>query len=240
MRDVHRSRFERIFTIFLFVTLLGSMVFTIIRLASSPTVPEDTAETKAKSDYALMILQCALGLVVMLLPSLIEKRLNLRIPSIMMMFYLVFLYAAIYLGEVHSFYYLIPNWDLILHTFSGFMLGCLSFSFITLLNKWDKIPMALSPLFVAIFAFCFTLSLGVFWEFYEYIVDGALGLNMQKFITADGVVLQGREALADTMEDLMVDGVGAFAASLAGYISLKHNKGWIEKFQIKKRDSVTM
>ncbi len=234
MENRRRSRTERFITLFLFLTLVASIVFTIVRIVNTPSVAVGGEDVKTKSDYALMLLQCTLGLVVMSLPSFIEKRLNLHIPSIMMIFFLVFLYAAIYLGEVRSFYYLIANWDVILHCFSGFMLGCLGFSFITLLNKWEKIPMNLSPLFVSIFAFCFTLSLGVFWEIYEFSFDGLLGLNMQKFMDANGVAMVGREALRDTMEDLMVDGIGAFAASLVGFISLKYNKGWIEKFQIKR------
>jgi hypothetical protein len=237
MKEPTRSRFERFITIFLFATLVGSIVFTVVRMLNTPSEISGGEDVKAKSDYALMLLQCTLGLVVMALPSFIEKRLDLRIPSIMMIFYLLFLYAAIYLGEVRSFYYIIPHWDVILHCFSGFMLGCLGFSFITLLNKWEKIPIHLSPLFVAIFAFCFTLSLGVFWEIYEFGFDGLLNLNMQKFIEADGTAMIGREALKDTMEDLIVDGIGAFAASLVGYISLKYNKGWIEKFQIKRKHS---
>lgn len=233
----NHSSLTRTITLLLFITLLGSIVFTIIRIVDSPVVPTDAAQSinKSKSDYVLMLLQCTLGLIVMLLPSFIERKLNLNIPSVMVLFYLVFLYAAIYLGEVRSFYYAIPNWDMILHTFSGFMLGCISFSFITLLNNRNRIPLSVSPAFVALFAFGFAMTLGVFWEFYEYFVDGAFGLNMQKFITAEGVMLTGRDALSDTMEDLMVDGLGALLASLVGYISLKHNKGWIEKLQIKRK-----
>lgn len=228
------QKLERILTLLLIITLLGSIVFTIVRVVNAPVIPDDSSD-KGKSDYILMLLQCALGLFVVLLPSIIERRLNLEIPSVMTILFMLFLYGAIYLGEVHDFYYIIPNWDIILHAFSGFMLGCLSFSFITLLNKWERIPIHLSPIFVAIFAFCFTVTLGVFWEIYEFSFDGILGLNMQKFILEDGTVLLGREAIRDTMEDLMVDCLGGLAASIVGYISLKYNKGWIEKLQIRKK-----
>lgn len=238
MARPNRSRIELLISVFLFVSLVASIVFTVIRISTAPSVPGDSVDAKGKTDYVLMLVQCTLGLVVMLFPSVIEKRLNLHIPSIMMILYLLFLYAAIYLGEVQNFYYQIPHWDIILHTFSGFMLGCLSFSFITLLNKWDKMSMNLRPIFVAVFAFCFTITLGVFWEVYEYTLDGIMGLNMQKFITADGTVLIGRAALADTMEDLIVDGLGALGASIVGYVSLKYNKGWIERFQIRKQKTI--
>ena len=104
------------------------------------------------------------------------------------------------------------------------MIGALGFSIVTLLNKTEKVPMELSPLFVALFSFCFAVTLGVVWEFYEYTFDGLLGLNMQKFALENGTLLIGRAALADTMMDLVVDAVGAFIMSVIGYISLKYNK----------------
>jgi uncharacterized membrane protein YjdF len=146
----------------------------------------------------------------------------------------LFLYAAIYLGEVQSFYYRIPHWDMILHGFSGGMLGALAFSFVRLLNKSDRVEMYLSPLFTAMFAFCFSMTLGIFWEIYEYSVDGLLGLNMQKFMAEDGTNFIGRAALNDTMQDVLTDAVGALFTSLVGYVSLKYKKGWVEKVLLKK------
>ncbi len=185
-----------------------------------------------------MLVQCVLGMVVMFLPGVISRRLKIEIPLGMMVLFVIFLYCAIYLGEVRSFYYHISSWDTVLHWFSGAMIGALGFSFVALFNNAERIPVNLSPFFVAAFAFCFAVTLGVFWEFYEYTFDGLLGLNMQKFALEDGTQLAGRAALQDTMKDLFVDAIGAFAASLIGYISLKHKKGWIERFQIiRKRHS---
>jgi hypothetical protein len=108
------------------------------------------------------------------------------------------------------------------------MLGRLGFSFVTLLNKSENVPVNLSPLFVALFAFCFSITLGVLWEIYEFIFDGMLGLNMQKFALEDGIPLVGRAALMNTMKDLIVDVFGALAISITGYVSLKYIKrdGW--------------
>ena len=231
-------RWRRFLFWFLLITLITSIVFTLYRLIITPSVPDSTHladNTKTKSDYVLMLTQCALGLVVMMLPSVAEKRFSVEVPALMTTCYHLFLYAAIYLGEIRSFYTEFKNWDVVLHTFSSFMLGCLSFSVITLLNKWDKMPFNLSPAFTALFALCFAVTLGVVWEIYEYTLDGLLKLNMQKFIAPDGTTLIGHAALGDTMGDLVVDSLGAFAASVMGYISLKYNKGWIEKLQIKKR-----
>ena len=166
---------------------------------------------------------------------MLEHKLKIEIPSNMLILYTIFLYSAIYLGEVKSFYYNVANWDNILHTFSGAMIGALGFSIVALLNKSEDVPMNLSPIFVALFSFCFAVTLGVIWEFYEFTFDGLLGLNMQKFALENGTPLVGRAALTDTMVDLFVDAVGALIMSIIGYISLKYNKGWIEKLQVRIR-----
>jgi uncharacterized membrane protein YjdF len=124
---------------------------------------------------------------------------------------------------------------MILHGFSGGMLGALAFSFVRLLNNSDRVQVELNPLFTAIFAFCFSITLGVFWEFYEYTFDGMLGLNMQKFLMEDGTAFIGREALNDTMQDLITDAFGALFTSLIGFISLKYKKGWVEKVLLKRQ-----
>lgn len=232
MKKLKEWNWSKILSVFVFTTLLLSAVFVAIRLVLAPSQPDGGDFERLKSDYVLMLAQCILGMVVLLLPGVISRKLKIEIPSGMMILFVIFLYCAIYLGEVKSFYYNIHSWDTVLHWFSGAMIGALGFSFVALFNNAERIPVNLSPFFVAAFAFCFAVTLGVFWEFYEYSFDGLLGLNMQKFALEDGSLLVGRAALQDTMKDLVVDAVGAFAASVLGYISLKHKKGWIEKFQI--------
>lgn len=219
---------------FVFFSLLISAIFLIIRLFLAPA-GNDVPYGRVKSDYVLMLVQCILGLFAMTLPGLLSHRFQIEIPSGMLVLYAIFLYGAIFLGEVRSFYYTVPHWDTILHTFSGGMLGALGFSFVTLLNKTDKIPLNLSPLFIAIFALCFAVTLGVFWEIYEFTFDGVLGLNMQKFALESGEQLMGRAALQDTMKDLIVDCLGAFIMALVGYISLKYKTGFIEKLTLRKK-----
>lgn len=219
-----------------FLTLIASIVFTVIRLIQSPIAGDEPGE-KAKSDYILMIVQCTLGIVAMLLPGWLGKKWKLEIPSLMLILYIVFLYAAIYLGEVRSFYYRFKNFDMFLHATSGAMLGALAFSFVDMLNRSNSKMIKLSPLFVALFAFTFASTLGIFWEFYEYTLDGLLGLNMQKFLMEDGTPFVGRAALKDTMEDFMINSIGSFTMALIGYISLKYKKGWIEKLLIRKKGS---
>lgn len=218
---------------FVFATLIASTIFSVVNLILAPTAPAPGVEhEKLRSDYALMLIQCILGMVVMFLPSIIERKWRIDIPSFMHIVFVFFLYAAIYLGEVRSFYYKIPHWDTILHTFSGAMIGALGFSVVKLLNDSEKVKINLSPLFVAIFAFSFALAIGALWEVYEYTFDGLLGLNMQKFALENGTPLVGRNAVSDTMKDLIVDSLGALATSAVGYISLKFKKGWLEKFEV--------
>ena len=176
-----------------FLTLAFSLVFVLIMLIRAPDEPEAVfPEARTKSDYGLMLLQCLLGLAAMFLPALLEHRIKVVIPSRMLIAYVLFLYGAIYLGEVRNFYHRIPHWDNILHMFSGGMLGALGYSIVIILNKTGKAPMNLSPSSVH-FSFCFAVTMGVMWEIYEFTFDGLLGLNMQKFLLEDGTPLIGRK-----------------------------------------------
>ncbi len=112
---------------FVFFSLLISVVFLVVRLFLAPS-GNDVPYGRVKSDYVLMLLQCILGLFAMLLPGIFSRRFEIDIPSRMLVLYAIFLYGAIFLGEVRSFYYTVPHWDTILHTFSGGMLGAKWFS----------------------------------------------------------------------------------------------------------------
>lgn len=205
----------------LFILLVMSIVFTIIRIVYAPSEAPVGSHEKVKSDYVLTLLQCILGIIVMFIPTFAEHKWSIDIPNNMEIAYFVFLYCAIYLGEVRDFYYLIPHWDIILHAFSGATLGSLGFFLVSYLNDSEILDTNLSPFFIAFFAFCFALASGVVWEIYEFLADYILGTNMQKFILADGTVLQGQAAISDTMEDLIVDAISALIISIIGYLSIK-------------------
>ena len=219
---------------FVFLTFLVSIVYISIRILLAPTLaPAGDSAVRVKSDYVLMFLQCALGLAAMLLPGILKRSFRLDIPSFMLIVYAIFLYCAIYLGEVQNFYHTVPHWDKMLHVCSGAALGALGFSLVSLLNRSASIRLSLSPLFVALFAFFFAVSLGVIWELYEFATDSLLHTNMQKFLLQNGEALIGQAALMDTMLDLLVDVAGALVVSVIGYFSLKRNKGWLERFQLR-------
>lgn len=216
-----------------FVAPIGFLVFQIA--TTSNVFSEADVDGRVKSDYVLMLLECILGIFALLLPGMLTKKFRLEIPGKIYYLYVIFLYAAIFLGEVRSYYYKIPYWDMILHAFSSVMVGFLGFSLIDILNQDNK-KVTLSPFFVAYFAFCFAIQVGVLWEVYEFTADGLFGTDMQKYkLQSSGMDLPGRDALRDTMEDLIVDGIGAFFASSIGYISLKYKKGWINDLRIKFR-----
>ena len=195
------------------ITLIFSIGFTVARLIFT-----DKADT-LHNDYVLMLVQCCLGIAVLFVPDLIQKKFSCRLPSLLTILYYIFLYCAIYLGEVRSFYYVIPFWDSILHGFSAGMLGVFGFWLVDLLNQNEKVRVHLSPLFVSLFAFCFAVTVGAVWEIYEFTGDALLGLNMQKFRLSDGTVLIGHAALGDTMKDIIIDSIGALVIAVIGFIN---------------------
>ena len=220
----------------LYWMVMVSFVFAMIYV---PLRAIFDVEYRENSEYKIMILQTVLGLVVINLPSFLTKKFMWKIPNYLAAIFMVFLWAAIFCGEVMKFYYNVDHWDTLLHLLSSMMLGILGFSMIEILNNDRKHELVhLSPFFLAVFSVSFALLIGVLWEFYEYIFDGVLGLNMQKFAvesTENGekfINLIGRDALKDTMEDLIIDFIGAAGVSIFGYISLKLKKGWLDIFKV--------
>jgi uncharacterized membrane protein YjdF len=203
------------------ILLVISLIYAIYMLSIAPAGKAQNEYDRVKSDYVLMILQCLAGSIIIFLPSRVERKYGIDIPDIMEIIYFIFLFCAIYLGEVRNFYFKIPYWDLILHCFSAAMLGALGFVIVNFFNNTEALKINLSPFFVALFAFCFAVTCGTIWEIYEFMADHLLGTNMQKFITAKGTVLVGHEALVDTMEDIIVDTLGALVVTTIGYFNLK-------------------
>lgn len=220
------------FVLLSFTVPIGYLVWRIA--TTSNTVVLNDADGRVRSDYVLMLIQCLLGIFAMGLPDMINKRFKLEIPNTVFYFYLIFLWAAIFLGEIQNFYYKFKYWDLILHTLSGGMIGFIGFSIVDILNTENE-HVQLNPFFVAFFAFAFAITLGAMWEIYEFLCDGFLKTNMQKYALESGIKLIGRDALSDTMGDLIVDGIGALVASTVGYISIKYDKSYLNTFLIKLR-----
>lgn len=125
------------------------------------------------------VLLCVLSLILFLLPIFIEKTFKIDLPTPLEVIILVFIFSAEILGEINNFYGMFHNFDDILHTINGFLAASVGFSLIYLLNEnTDKLK--LSPFFVSLVAFCFSMTIGVAWEFFEYGMDRYFGLDMQK------------------------------------------------------------
>lgn len=123
---------------------------------------------------------CILTLVLYLIPYLVDKKLNIDLPNVMDILIFLFIFAAEILGEIQNFYGIIPYWDTILHTINGFLCAAIGFSLVDILNQSKKIHIRLSPIFVAIVAFCFSMTVGVLWEFFEFGADRFFNFDMQK------------------------------------------------------------
>lgn len=225
-----KRNWAKLFVIVVLISFIAPLGYLVWRIATGGMTD---GVGRSRQDYVLMLLQCLLGIAAILVPARLMRRWDVEIPRVMFLMYIAFLYCAIFLGEVRSFYYNVPHWDTILHTFSGAMLGALGFSMIAIFNNTERIPLNLSPMFIAMFAFCFALALGGVWEIYEFTMDVVFGTNMQKFALDDGTLLVGQAALSDTMKDIIVDAIGALVMSVVGYISLKYKKGWVEKLMIR-------
>lgn len=126
------------------------------------------------------IFVCVLSLVLFCVPMLIERSLDIDIPPLMEGIIYCFIFAAEILGEINSFYTLIPGWDTMLHTMNGFLVAAVGFSLVDLFNRSERFSFKLSPLFLAIVAFCFSMTVGVLWEFFEFGMDQFFGTDMQK------------------------------------------------------------
>lgn len=162
-------------------------------------------------------------LLVTLLPLLAGRKLAVYIPPELEGLAVLFVFASLFLGEVHGYYLRFWWWDLVLHTASGLLLGILGFLLVYVLNEKPDLGLDMKPGFVALFAFMFSLGLGALWEIFEFWMDSAVGTTMQK-------------SLRDTMFDLIVDALGALAISVFGYVYLKTSEvdsfleRWILRF----------
>ena len=129
---------------------------------------------------------CVLTLVLLLIPSLIQINLKIELPTALEITILVFIFAAEILGEIQSYYIKFPFWDTVLHTINGFLMAAIGFALVDILNRSKKFSIQLSPVFLAIVAFCFSMTIGVIWEFFEYGMDQFFGLDMKKDTVIQG------------------------------------------------------
>ncbi|MDG0822783.1 MAG: hypothetical protein L0L63_11430 [Staphylococcus equorum] len=126
-----------------------------------------------------VIFTLVLTLVLFTIPQLTERLLKIEIPNLLEFIIILFIFSSTILGELGDFYSYFRLWDTMLHSINGFLAAGIGFSLVFLLNKNVK-GINLNPLFLAIVTFCFSMTIGVMWEFFEYTVDQSMGMDMQK------------------------------------------------------------
>lgn len=174
---------------------------------------------------------CALTLVLFLLPTIFERQLKIDLPDTLEIIILLFIFSAEILGEIQSFYTAFPYWDATLHTLNGFLCAAIGFSLVDMLNRSERFSLSLSPVFMAIVAFCFSMTIGVLWEFFEYFMDQFFLLDMQKdtvintisTVTLDPTGGNTPQILRDVTEVTVLSGGEEIVLGLGGYLDVGLN-----------------
>lgn len=162
-------------------------------------------------DYAwLTAFICIIALGIVWLPAWLARSFRVHFPIEFQLLLNLFIYSSIFLGEIRGYYTRFWWWDIVLHTGSGIALGFIGF--LILYSLYQTRQIVISPFLLALFSFCFALSLGALWEIFEFAMDSWFGFNMQK------------SGLVDTMWDLIVDAIGALIVAISGYFYIKHNR----------------
>ena len=213
---------------------------------------------------------CIFTLILFSITIFMEHKLNIDFPDLLEITVWIFIFSAEILGEINEFYIHFENWDLILHTTNGFIMAGIGYSLVELLNKNENISVTLSPIYVAIVAVSFSMTIGVFWEFFEYGVDKYLHKDMQKDTvintiysvtlneegknkvveaSMDSIVINGEDwnqlyggyvdiGLHDTIEDLLVNFIGAVIFYIFGYLYTIGKGKYAKNFIVKRKRKI--
>jgi hypothetical protein len=221
-------------------------VYLVIRLL---VIAVMITELLSKSYYNVFF--CILTLILLMIPSFVEKRIKIDVPDVLEVIILLFIFAAQILGELQEYYLTFRYWDTMLHTVNGFLCAAIGLALIDILNKSPRFSISLSPFYVALSAFAFSMTVGVIWEFFEFGMDQIFHTDMQKdtiiqsissvvlnpegrnvavTLNIDSIVVNGETwsyggyidiGLIDTMNDMFVNFIGAVVFSVIGYFYVK-------------------
>ena len=172
---------------------------------------------------------CLLTLVLFLLPTILERALMVDLPNTLEVIILLFIFSAEILGEISAFYTTFQGWDTILHTLNGFLCAAIGFALVDLCNRHERVSLSLSPVYMAIVAFCFSMTIGVLWEFFECAMDQLFLLDMQKdavvrnisSVMLDPTGGNNPVVIRDIADVIVVTGAGEeIALGLGGYLDI--------------------
>ena len=194
-------------------------VYVTIRVLVIAILVLSVLEGKYENTYI-----CVLTLVLLMLPSIVEKRLGIKLPTGLEITVLLFIFAAEILGELEAFFVRVPFWDTMLHTISGFIYAAVGFAMVDILNENKRVSFSMSPLFMAFVAFCFSMTIGVLWEFFEFGMDKVFHLDMQKdtiIHTITSVTLDPtRQNIPVTISGITDAAVNGQSLGLGGYLDI--------------------
>lgn len=211
--------------------LVTSIVYQILTAIVILVLAEQAVEGRYENCFT-----CALTLILFLMPNFFEKRLKITLPQTLEVIIILFIFAAEMLGEIRAFYLRFSWWDDMLHTMNGFLMAAIGFSMVDILNKNDRFKFHLSPLFIAVVSFCFSMTIGVLWEFFEFFMDHFFLTDMQKDtvlnvvssvnLNRDGKniasYIQGIGDVIIRGDNLTLNGVtvGEYSLGLGGYLDI--------------------
>jgi hypothetical protein len=167
---------------------------------------------------------CILTVLLLYVPSWLQVKLRIELPPPLEITILCFIFAAEILGEVNAFYVNVPHWDTMLHTLNGFLAAAVGFSMVLLLNDNERLTFDLSPFFLALVAFCFSMTIGVLWEFFEFAMDFFFHTDMQKDTVINAIhsvaldpTHTNKVVTIQGIEDVVVNGE---SLGLGGYLDI--------------------
>lgn len=212
----------------------GGFLITIVASFGSLFVSEELF-TKNLLNF---ILTLALLTIYIVTKRLYSHKFN-YIPTIYYYGAMMFGFLAYVLGEVYDFYERFPWWDNLLHFSSGVLIGFVVIvivdyyqtKFYIRKNLWHD------AVFTILIASAASISIAVFWEFFEYSWDFYFGGNMQDgFIWTTNLTMaevqshilpSGRfmdKALQDTLFDQFLATCGAAISATINYCIFTWNK----------------
>ena len=167
---------------------------------------------------------CILTLILFMIPSFIEVNFHIDLPTTLEVVILLFIFASQILGEMSSYYITYPFWDTMLHTVNGFLAAAIGFSLVDILNGSEKFSFQLSPIYMAVVAFCFSMTIGVLWEFFEFFMDMFFRTDMQKDTIINGIYTvildptnSNKVVAIKNINDVIINGQ---SLGLGGYIDI--------------------
>lgn len=170
------------------------------------------------------VFYCLLTLILLVLPSFIQVQFKIELPTTLEIIILLFIFAAEILGETQAFYLRFPMWDTILHTINGFLAAAIGFSLVDLMNSSERLEFSMSPVYMALVAFCFSMTIGVMWEFFEFAMDHLFMMDMQKDTIIHSITsvsldpqLANQAITINNIQDVVINGQ---SLGLGGYLDI--------------------